>query len=63
MIEFMYNRTKEDLARKEMKIEQNKEKRENKQEEKEYQLKVLKFRAKDSGCKLEKRREKEIYKY
>lgn len=58
MIEFMYNKAKEDLARKEMKMKQNKEKRENRQEEKEYQLKVLKLRAKDAGCKLERKDEK-----
>ena len=51
MNEFIYNRAKEDLQRKEMNMKQNKEKRDNRQEEKEYQLKVLKLRTKDVGCK------------
>ena len=46
-----------------MKMKQNKEKRENRQEEKEYQLKVLKLRAKDAGCKLERKDEKGDVKY
>ena len=36
MIEFIYNKAKKDLTRKEMKKKQNKEKRDNRQEEKEF---------------------------
>ena len=43
---------KEDCARKEMKIEQNQEKR-DKKEQKEYEQKILKLRSKELNSKFE----------
>ena len=53
MIEYIYHRVKEDYARKEMKMEQNQEKRAEKKEQKEYEQKTLKLRSKELNSKLE----------
>ena len=52
MIEYIYHRVKEDCARKEMKMEQNQEKR-AKKKQKEYGQKILKLRSKELNSKLE----------
>ena len=52
MIEYIYQRVMEDCARKEMKMEQNQEKRAEKKEQKEYEQKILKLRSKELNSKL-----------
>ena len=46
MIEYIFHRVKEDCARKEMKMQENKEKRKKKKEQKEYEKKNTKFKSK-----------------
>ena len=58
MIEYVYHRVKEDVARKEMKMEQNQKKREQKMEQKQYEKKILEIRIKELNSKLEKKRRK-----
>ena len=53
MIEYIYHRVKEDCARKEMKTEQNQEKRAKKKEQKEYEQKILKLRSIELNSNLE----------
>ena len=53
MIEYIYHRVKEDCDRKEMKMEQNQEKRAKKKEQKEYEQKILKLRTKELNSKFE----------
>ena len=53
MSECFYHMVKEDCARKEMKMEQNQEKRVEKKEQKEYEQKILKLRSKELNSKLE----------
>ena len=49
---------KEDCDKKEMKMEQNQEKRAEKKEQKEYEQKILKLRLKELNSKLELKEEK-----
>ena len=55
MIEYVYHRVKEDVARKEMKMEQNQKKREQKMEQKQYEKKILEIRIKELNSKLEEK--------
>ena len=62
MIEYVYHRVKEDVARKEMKMEQNQMNREKKKEQKQYEKKILQLGVKELNSKYEKKRGKEKYK-
>ena len=53
MIEYVYHRVKEDVARKEMKMEQNQRNRAQKREQKQYEKKILQLRIKELSSKLE----------
>ena len=55
MIEYIYHRVKEDVARKEMKMEQSQKKREEKMEQKQYEKKILEVRIKELNSKLEEK--------
>ena len=55
MIEYVYHRVKEDVARKEMKMEQNQMNREKKKEQKQYEKKILQLRVKELNSKYEKK--------
>ena len=47
MLEYIYNRIREDCARKEMMMIKNKEKREEKKKQKELKEKIIETRAKN----------------
>ena len=53
MLEYIYNRIKEDCARKEMMMIKNKEQREEKKQQLEMKKKIIEMRSKELNCKLE----------
>ena len=58
MIEYIYDMVKEDMARKENKMEENQEKRKKKKELKELEKKILSLRAKEPNSKMESKNRK-----
>ena len=52
MLEYIYNRIREDYARKEMMMK-NKEQREEKKQQKEFKKKTIETSSKELNCKLE----------
>ena len=63
MIEYIYHRVKEDMARKQNKMEENQEKRKLKKEQKELEKKTLMLRGKELNSKLEQKMGKEKCKF
>ena len=55
MIEYVYHRVKEDVARKEKKMEQNQTKRKEKMEQKQYEKKILDLGIEELYSKLEEK--------
>ena len=54
MINYVFQKVKEDVERKKKKQEENQQKRRNKKEQREKEIQIMKLRAQHSECKLKK---------